>query len=357
MNKRPFLFGICGPGDSGKTLLIERLLPRLRQKGLKVAVIKSCPGHRLEMDRPGKDTARLYDAGADVLALGAGESFARFHGAEMDLNEAAIRLGPGYDIALVEGGKEAAIPKLWLCREGERAERPDCENVVGVLGWKAERDAEAERLILEALERDHRALPLCAVVLIGGRSSRLGRPKSMLEMNGRFVLEGIVGAVRGVVDEVVLAGSGEIPARLSGMGMLPDVVGVEGPMAGMLAAFRRRPEARWLVLACDLPLMSSEAAAWLVGHSAVGVDAVMPYLDRPDEGEPLFALYEPSAAVILERAARGGERSMQRALKGNRVVRPRVPVSLRESWRNVNTLQEWATVERQGGEGSRATNG
>lgn len=188
MNKRPFLFGICGPGDSGKTRLIEGLLRSLRQKGLKVAVIKSCPGHRLEMDRPGKDTDRLYEAGADVLALGPEESFARFHGAERDLHEAAIRLGPGYDIALVEGGKEAAIPKLWLCREGERAERPDCENVVGVLPWNAERGAEAERLVLEALERDHRALPLCAVVLIGGKSSRMGRPKSLLEINGRFVL-------------------------------------------------------------------------------------------------------------------------------------------------------------------------
>jgi len=56
------IFGFAGWSGSGKTTLIERVIPRLTGRGLKVSLIKHAH-HRFEIDRAGKDSYRLRDAG------------------------------------------------------------------------------------------------------------------------------------------------------------------------------------------------------------------------------------------------------------------------------------------------------
>ena len=114
------VIGICGPSGSGKTLLIQQLVPRLVARGLRVAVVKHCT-HRIEADRPGKDTDRIFQAGADLLAAGPSESFARFHADQMPLAESVRRLCGKCDLVLVEGSRDAAIPKIWMSREAADA--------------------------------------------------------------------------------------------------------------------------------------------------------------------------------------------------------------------------------------------
>ena len=55
------VLGVCGWSGSGKTTLIEAILPAFRAKGLKIAVIKH-DVHGLDIDRPGKDSDRLFRA-------------------------------------------------------------------------------------------------------------------------------------------------------------------------------------------------------------------------------------------------------------------------------------------------------
>jgi molybdopterin-guanine dinucleotide biosynthesis protein MobB len=112
----PAVIGVAGYSDSGKTLLIERLVPRLIARGLRVAVIKDCE-HGVEVDRPGKDTDRLFAAGADVLAAGPNETFLRLHAAELTLAECLRRLPSEYDLVLTEGFRDEAIPKIRLDAE------------------------------------------------------------------------------------------------------------------------------------------------------------------------------------------------------------------------------------------------
>jgi len=107
------VIAVSGYSDSGKTLLIEQLLPRLQARGLRVAVIKNCE-HPVEADRPGKDTDRLFTAGADVLASGPNETFIRLHASRMSLAECLRHLPPGYDLVLAEGFRNEAIPKIRL---------------------------------------------------------------------------------------------------------------------------------------------------------------------------------------------------------------------------------------------------
>ncbi len=342
MNAGLPVIGVCGPSGSGKTLLLQRIVPRLAARGLRVAVVKHCT-HRIEADTPGKDTDRIFQAGADVLAAGPAESFARFHADQMPLAESLTRLTGTCDVVLVEGSRDAAIPKIWLNRQAADAwGRPQEELLV--LAGAPEDCAAAEEAVWGVVERAHAERPVLAAVLIGGRSSRMGRPKHLLELAGVTLVERAVAAAQPHADRVLLAGAGDVPASLGALDHLPDAPGVDGPMAGVLAALRWQPAARWLVLACDLPEVSPDAVAWLLRQARPGADAVMPAATEQAACEPLLAVYEPTARWHLELAAAAADFSLHRALDAGRVLRPRPPAALATAWTNVNTPQEWGRL-------------
>jgi len=185
---------------------------------------------------------------------------------------------------------------------------------------------------------------LRGAILIGGRSKRMGAPKSMLRLRGRFVLERIADAIAPAVGEIVLIGDAPVPPPMETLPKLPDPPGVEGPAAGILAALRYAPEAWWLAVSCDLPLISPEAVTWLVEHADLRAPAVMPHLENPRTAEPLFALYAPTAAGIIEQAVASGERAPRRMFSRVRIASPKIPAHLRVAWTNVNTPEEWMSA-------------
>ena len=113
-----------GWSGSGKTTLIEKLLPRFAEGGRSVGYLKT-DAHGFTMDVPGKDTARLFDAGAPVVAiLGPDEAAIRFRpSAEVSLEEILDRAFGECDLVLVEGGKRSALPKIEMV-QGDRPAVP-----------------------------------------------------------------------------------------------------------------------------------------------------------------------------------------------------------------------------------------
>lgn len=181
-------------------------------------------------------------------------------------------------------------------------------------------------------------VPVLGGVLVGGRSRRMGRPKQLVEVGECTMVEHVVRALSGEVDEVVLLGQGLVPETLAGFSRVGDAEGCRGPMAGILGALRAEPVACWVVAPCDLPLLRPEAVRWLVGSRRPGAWAVLPSL----EGfvEPLLALYEPNARILLEDAAAAGEYSLHRLASSPRVLTAAPPAALSQSWFNANTPQE-----------------
>ena len=111
------VLGIVGWSGSGKTTLLTRLIPLLRDRGLVVSAVKHTH-HGFDMDRPGKDTYRLREAGAYEVLVAAGTRWALLHevtGPEPDLPDLLARMQP-VDLVLVEGYKTHPFPKLEVYR-------------------------------------------------------------------------------------------------------------------------------------------------------------------------------------------------------------------------------------------------
>lgn len=115
------MFGITGWSGSGKTTLIEKLVPLLSARGFVVGVLKHAH-HQFEIDREGKDSHRFRQAGCREVAVSSSRRWAMMHELSDDETEPDAfamlgRFSPSCTLVLVEGYKDAAIPKLEVWRQ------------------------------------------------------------------------------------------------------------------------------------------------------------------------------------------------------------------------------------------------
>jgi molybdopterin-guanine dinucleotide biosynthesis protein MobB len=343
----PPVIAVCGFKNSGKTTLLEGVIPLLCNQGLAVGVIKH-DAHGIQVDHQGKDSDRLFRVGADVLLHGPNETLARRHPSPgTGLEEAVDMLLWRHDVVLVEGHKETPLPKIWLHGPDHPPPPPGVSDIVLELAWGAERAPKATAWIMERVHTAWRERRINGAVLVGGASRRMGRPKQLVVHRGVTLSERVVEAMYGPVEKIVLAGSGPVPSSLESLPRLPDSPGVVGPLAGLLSVMRWAPDATWVVAACDMPRVNSEAVAWLIGQRRPGMWAVMPRI-RGGRVEPLLAVYEPQARPLLEAQAACGRWGPRHLAANDRVVCPAPPAELIGAWENVNTPEEMASVSVPG---------
>jgi molybdopterin-guanine dinucleotide biosynthesis protein B len=124
----PPIVRIVGRSNVGKTTLIERLIPSLRARGLRLAVIKH-DVHGFDIDHPGKDTWRFSQAQAEAVLLGSAGRFVLMERTpvEWTLEELAELLAGRVDLVLTEGYKRTPHPKIEVARAavGEPLCRPE----------------------------------------------------------------------------------------------------------------------------------------------------------------------------------------------------------------------------------------
>jgi len=107
------VIAIVGHAGSGKTTLIERLIPEIQRRGLAVSTIKHTHHHHIELDVPGKDSYRHRLAGASEVIVASDSGWARI-AASSEPASLPILLGQlrPVDVVLVEGFKQLE----WLRR-------------------------------------------------------------------------------------------------------------------------------------------------------------------------------------------------------------------------------------------------
>ncbi len=188
------------------------------------------------------------------------------------------------------------------------------------------------------------AAPLYGLVLAGGRSTRMGEDKAALRYAGCTQLERAMALLTPLVTRAYVSvrrdqTADPVRARFA---QIEDALEEVGPIAGILAAQARHPEAAWLVLACDLPFLDALTLTHLIAaRDAAGIATA--YRSSHDGlPEPLCAIYEPRSHALLERHVAHGRHCPRRFLRSieARLVEEPDPRALD----NINTRAEYAAA-------------
>jgi molybdenum cofactor guanylyltransferase len=151
-------------------------------------------------------------------------------------------------------------------------------------------------------------------ILAGGESSRIGRDKALLELNGVTLIVRAAELVESVAETCAIVGDS---VRLEGLALrvLADDFPGAGPLGGIATALRNSG-AEWnLVIACDLPYLTREWLEYLVARAdRSDADIVLPTNDLG--AEPLCAMYRGRCLPAIRAALEAGTRKVTDGLSG-----------------------------------------
>jgi len=140
-------------------------------------------------------------------------------------------------------------------------------------------------------------------ILAGGQGSRMGADKAFLQFGGCTLLERAIATLRPVCDVVIIGD----PAKFSSYGtVIEDVYRSRGPLAGIHAALIHSSAELNLMLAVDMPLVSTELLAFLFA-SAERTDALVTVPHSARGFQPLCAVYRRPFATTAEQALKAGK--------------------------------------------------
>jgi molybdopterin-guanine dinucleotide biosynthesis protein B len=115
-NQHTPVISFVAKSGTGKTTLIEKIIPVLKSKGYKLGVIKH-DAHRFDIDKPGKDSWRMTQAGADSVLISSPEKVALIEQVEEEKNlDELIAMLPEVNLILTEGFKRNNKPKIEISR-------------------------------------------------------------------------------------------------------------------------------------------------------------------------------------------------------------------------------------------------
>ncbi len=185
-------------------------------------------------------------------------------------------------------------------------------------------------------------------ILVGGKSSRLGRDKALAEWQGRPLAVRLAETVRAAAGSATLVGPQEKYGHL-GLRVIPDSIADFGPLAGLLAALEDSASTWNFVTACDMPNLTEAFLRFLLGEARRSdVDVLFP-LDSEGRAEPLCAVYSLRCREAIRSAVEGGIHKMTDAFRDLR-VRELLPGEYAEFDRdgrlfaNLNTPEDWQQV-------------
>ena len=109
---------IVGKTGSGKTQLIEKLIPEFKRRGYRVATVKHSPAG-MDLDKQGKDSWRFAEAGSDAVVVSSPDKLACIKKVDHDssIEEIQHLIGNDFDLVLLEGFKKGKAPKIEVHRK------------------------------------------------------------------------------------------------------------------------------------------------------------------------------------------------------------------------------------------------
>jgi len=188
--------------------------------------------------------------------------------------------------------------------------------------------------------------PLYGLVLAGGRSRRMGTDKGVMQWHGCGQRYYVADLLKEFCKQTFISCRTEqLPEIDPAYETLPDAYDISGPLCGILSAFKKAPDAAWLVVACDLPLLDEATIHYLLLNR--DANAMATTYKSPFDGlpEPLITIWEPGCIETLLAFSADGFSCPRKALiRNERRVKILEPVNA-DTLMNANTPDDAARVQ------------
>lgn len=183
-----------------------------------------------------------------------------------------------------------------------------------------------------------------AIILAGGRSSRMGTPKEALDFGGVTILQRIVDELTPLFAEVLVVGAPQGKIEVSSVRLLHDETAFAGPLDALRRGLVASSNQIAFACSCDLPLLKADLATGLCAMLET-FEAAIPTVNGHDQ--PLCAAYRKDAASKIAAILDSGDKRMQTLVSALN-TRSVVDIELRRfdpdlrSFMNVNTPADYA---------------
>ena len=185
---------------------------------------------------------------------------------------------------------------------------------------------------------------LYGLVLAGGRSSRMGKDKGLIDYYGKPQREHLFDLLSEFCGRVFTSCKLEqaIPASLN---PIHDKFDIESPLNGILSAIEKYGEKAWLTIAVDMPFVNKDVMRFIISNRDKSRMATCFYDSEGKLPEPLLTIWEPSTLQLLEKFTAVGGTSPREFLIANdckKLIYPDSKIHI-----NVNTPTELGAMQRK----------
>ena len=139
---------------------------------------------------------------------------------------------------------------------------------------------------------------MTAVILAGGKSSRMGSNKAFLKLKGKTFIERQIELLREMFDEIFISANTPSEYEYLSLPVFKDIYPEKGPLGGIYTSLVNSGSASTFMLACDMPFVESELIKYLKGFTKE-YDVVIPKSERGLE--PLHAFYSKNCIDPIKR--------------------------------------------------------
>ncbi len=188
-----------------------------------------------------------------------------------------------------------------------------------------------------------------AVILAGGKSSRMGSNKAFLKVKGKTFIEHQIDLLREIFNEITISANTPAEYKHLNVPIIPDIYPDKGPLSGIHAALIHSRSFHTFILACDMPFVEIELIKQLQGFIE-GHDVVVP---QSKKGlEPLHAFYSKNCIAPIKKELDNNNLRIisffpQVKVKTVKLNSLSLSDKIKNSIKNLNTTEEYKDAKKK----------
>ncbi|MBC9783202.1 molybdenum cofactor guanylyltransferase [Heliobacterium chlorum] len=140
-----------------------------------------------------------------------------------------------------------------------------------------------------------------AIILSGGRNSRMGKNKAFMPVGGKAIIEQTIAELEPLMNDILVVTNEPEKYRYLGVPLIVDIFPGQGPLSGIHAGLTASRHHHNFIVACDMPFVDRHLVQAML-KMAPGYDVVVPQVG--DYLQPLYAIYSKNCLLPIEQCLR-----------------------------------------------------